>query len=94
MIARLFALLALLLFAHQAAAAPIDRKALVSRHDIRLNKIDPHAPVMLGNGSIGFTADITGLQTFQEQYSPLVPLMTQAQWSWHSFPTIRQTPER
>ena len=33
-----------------------------------------------------FTADITGLQTFQEQYSPLVPLMTQAQWAWHSFP--------
>ena len=35
---------------------------------------------MVGNGNFGFTADITGLQTFQEQYSPLVPLMTQAQW--------------
>jgi hypothetical protein len=41
---------------------------------------------MVGNGSLGFTADITGLQTFPEQYSPLVPLMTQAQWAWHSFP--------
>ncbi len=41
---------------------------------------------MVGNGSIAFTADITGLQTFPEQYSSLVPLMTQAQWSWHSFP--------
>ena len=41
---------------------------------------------MVGNGNFAFTADITGLQTFPEQYSPLVPFMTQAQWSWHSFP--------
>ena len=41
---------------------------------------------MVGNGNLAFTADITGLQTFPEQYSPLVPLMTQAQWAWHSFP--------
>ena len=31
---------------------------------------------MVGNGNFAFTADITGLQTFQEQYSPLVPLIT------------------
>jgi len=65
---------------------PIDRRALVARHNPGFTKIDPSAPLMIGNGSIGFTADITGLQTFQEQYSPLVPLMTQAQWAWHSFP--------
>ncbi len=41
---------------------------------------------MVGNGNFAFTADITGLQTFQEQYSPLVPLMIEAQWGWHSFP--------
>ncbi|MFL6547123.1 MAG: hypothetical protein ACJ8OJ_00420 [Povalibacter sp.] len=41
---------------------------------------------MVGNGDIAFTADITGLQTFQSEYSPLVPLMIQAQWAWHSFP--------
>ncbi len=41
---------------------------------------------MLGNGELGFTADITGLQTFPEQYSPLAPLLTMAQWAWHSFP--------
>jgi hypothetical protein len=35
---------------------------------------------------LGFTVDITGLQTFQSQYSPRVPLMTQTQWAWHSFP--------
>ncbi len=66
--------------------ARIDRKALVTRHNPAFTRIDPSAPMMVGNGNIAFTADITGLQTFQEQYSPLVPLMTQAQWAWHSFP--------
>ncbi len=69
-----------------SVAAPIDRHALVARHSPTITAVDPAAPFMVGNGSIGFTADITGLQTFQESYSPLVPLMTQSQWSWHSFP--------
>lgn len=64
----------------------IDRRALVTRHNPRLSSIDPSSPLMLGNGSLAFTADITGLSTFPEQYSPLVPLMIQAQWAWHSFP--------
>ena len=67
-------------------AAPIDRHALVSRHNVVLTAVDRHAPVMLGNGDLGFTADITGLQTFPEQYSELAPLLTMAQWAWHSFP--------
>ena len=69
-----------------APAAPIDRHALVTRHNVVLAAIDRHAPVQLGNGDLGFTADITGLQTFPEQYSELAPLMTMAQWAWHSFP--------
>src|SRR6185312_4686488 len=67
-------------------AAPIDRRALVGRHDVTFRKIDPIAALMVGNGNFAFTADITGLQTFPEQYSPLVPLLTEAQWGWHSFP--------
>ncbi|HWN46915.1 MAG TPA: hypothetical protein VNM71_06130 [Steroidobacteraceae bacterium] len=66
--------------------APIDRHALVTRHNPTVTVVDKSAPFMVGNGNLGFTADITGLQTFQDQYSPLVPLMTQAQWAWHSFP--------
>ena len=68
------------------AAKPIDRHALVTRHNPAITTIDKSAPFMVGNGNFAFTADITGLQTFPEQYSSLVPLMTQAQWSWHSFP--------
>jgi len=69
-----------------ARAQPIDRHALVARHNPVLKAVDPAAPLMVGNGDIGFTADITGLQTFPEQYSPLAPLLTEAQWAWHSFP--------
>lgn len=69
-----------------APAAPIDREALAQRHNVTLTAIDRHAPIMLGNGDLGFTADITGLQTFPEQYSELAPLLTMAQWAWHSFP--------
>ncbi|MCW0046669.1 hypothetical protein OIU13_09005 [Brevundimonas sp. BT-123] len=69
-----------------APASPIDRYALVTRHNVTLTAIDRHAPIMLGNGDLGFTADITGLQTFPEQYSELAPLLTMAQWAWHSFP--------
>ncbi|MDC7682591.1 hypothetical protein PQU92_04850 [Asticcacaulis sp. BYS171W] len=68
------------------AQTPIDRKALVTRHNPTLTAVDPSAPLMLGNGSMGFTADITGLQTFTEPYSKIAPLLTEAQWAWHSFP--------
>ncbi|WP_240699939.1 hypothetical protein [Sphingomonas gei] len=75
-------------------AQPIDRHALVSRHNVELTRIDPHAPLMVGNGNLGFTADITGLQTFPEQYSPIAPLLTMAQWAWHSFPNPNGHSER
>lgn len=77
---------ALLCMAATAPAQPIDRAALVARHAIRLTAIDPWAPVMLGNGSLGFTADITGLQTYPAAHAKPVPLLTMAQWAWHSAP--------
>lgn len=40
----------------------------------------------MGNGEFAFTADATGLQTFPELYAQSVPLCTQSQWGWHSFP--------
>ena len=68
---------------------PIDRKSLVARHSPELTRLDPHAPLMIGNGSLGFTADITGLQTFPQAYAKSAPLLIMAQWSWHSFPNPR-----
>jgi hypothetical protein len=86
MSSRIVLALLILLASPLATAAPIDRHALVTRHNPTITAVDRSAPFMVGNGNLAFTADITGLQTFQEQYSPLVPLLTQAQWAWHSFP--------
>ena len=91
----LMAGLAAACLATSAFGQPIDRHALVSRHDVRLTQVDPSAPLMVGNGQIGFTADITGLQTFPEAYSKLAPLLTEAQVldmqrdeGWEEFPNL------
>jgi hypothetical protein len=90
---RALPLLVALATALPAPAQPIDRQALVGRHAIELTRPDAHAPLMLGNGELGFTADITGLQTFPELYSPIAPLLTMAQWAWHSFPNPKRYSE-
>lgn len=55
---------------------PIDRHALVVRHNIEWNDIRGQIP--LGNGDFCFNADGTGLQTFGGN--------TMSHWGWHSFP--------
>jgi len=64
----------------------IDRKAWVGRHTVRINRADVRSPLSVGNGRFCFTADITGLQTFEEDYAEGTPLGTMADWAWHSFP--------
>jgi hypothetical protein len=72
--------------ASMALAAALDRRSIVSRHDVRLNEIDPDSPLSVGNGELAFTVDVTGLQSLPAVYEKTVPLCTQAQWGWHSFP--------
>lgn len=64
----------------------IDRKALVTRHNPQIKAIDPLGSLSAGNGNFAFTVDFTGLQTFPEEYAQGVPLGTQSNWGWHSFP--------
>ncbi|MDQ8736383.1 glycoside hydrolase family 65 [Paenibacillus sp. LHD-38] len=59
----------------------MDRRQIVERHQPELNKWDPVSPFSVGNGEFAFSADITGLQTFPNQYE--VPLGTQSNWGWH-----------
>jgi hypothetical protein len=67
------------------SAAPIDRKALVTRHNPVVRSVDYDAPLTVGNGGFAFTADITGLQTFAAEYHRNgVPTETQARWAWVS----------
>lgn len=64
----------------------IDRKALVSRHDIHYDRIEPQAPIQLGNGRLCLSADITGFQNLFASYRRQgVPLCTMAEWFWHSY---------
>jgi hypothetical protein len=71
------------------AEKPIDRYAVVSRHNVMLEQLDPLAPVSVGNGDFAFTADVTGMQTFGDYYySHGIPLETLCTWAWHAFPNV------
>lgn len=59
-----------------AGGAPIDRQALVTRHNLHLTT---PGQVQVGNGEFAFSADLTGLQTIEE-------CCTMSQWGWHSSP--------
>ena len=68
------------------AQKPINRQALVQRHTILNRSFDSLSSLSVGNGSFAFTTDITGLQSFPDAYARGVPLGTQSEWGWHSFP--------
>jgi hypothetical protein len=40
----------------------------------------------VGNGEFAFTADVTGLQTFEGNYNGGIPLSTMSQWGFHTMP--------
>jgi len=69
-----------------AADGPIDRQALVSRHNIVVHDIDPMGAMAVGNGKFAFNFDVTGLQSFPEYYEKTMPLGILSDWGWHSFP--------
>ena len=66
----------------------IDRLALVKRNNPRITEFEALSSLSVGNGNFAVTVDATGLQTFPEIYAEGVPLGTQSQWGWHSFPNI------
>jgi len=70
-------------------AERINRRALVARHSPTVTGMEPLEPLTVGNGEFAFTADVTGLQTFPEPYESGIPLCTQSQWGWHSFPPLK-----
>ena len=73
---------------HEArpAGSRIDRAALVRRHCPVLTRANIRSPLQVGNGEFAFTADITGLQTFADDYLKGMLLGTLSNWAWHSFP--------
>lgn len=59
----------------------MNRKDIVTRHNPVLTKPETLAPLSIGNGDFGFSVDVTGLQTFYDDYE--TPLGTQSNWGWH-----------
>ncbi len=67
-------------------AAPINRYALVTRHEVVLKEFDARNPLSVGNGEFCFTVDATGLQTFPGAFLETTPLGTLSDWAWHTSP--------
>lgn len=80
-----FVLCICLLPATILAQSRIDRKALVERHTVINNHFDSLSSLSVGNGRFAFTVDVTGLQSFPDDYAHGVPLGTESEWGWHSF---------
>jgi len=77
------------LIASQTNAQPINRKALVERHTVINKTMDTLSSLSVGNGTFAFTVDATGLQSFPDTYAKGVPLGTESEWGWHSFPNTK-----
>ncbi|HEY1022471.1 MAG TPA: hypothetical protein VGE06_09150, partial [Flavisolibacter sp.] len=59
--------IAILLFSFSSFclfAQKINRKALVTRHNVVVTKADSLTSLTVGNGKFAFTVDVTGLQSF------------------------------
>jgi hypothetical protein len=86
MLRLLFAPLLALALIPLAAGAPIDRQAVVTRHNVHNTRIDPESALTIGNGDFALTVDVTGLQGLERIYLDNgLPLETRATWSWHEF---------
>lgn len=64
--------------AQEVPRGTIDRKAVVSRHNLTLKDSQFAGPTQVGNGSFAYGFDITGMQTFSDQFT------TMSHWGWHS----------
>lgn len=69
---------------------PIDRHALVTRHNVHLTAVDTLGSLSVGNGEFAFTVDASGLQTYYSEYENGIALGTQSQWGWHSTPADKK----
>jgi len=79
-------LLIALIACNPGKTAKIDRFALVKRNSPMIKEFDELSSLSVGNGNFAFTVDATGLQTFPDHYAAGIPLGTQSQWGWHSYP--------
>ncbi len=60
------------------SAEPIDRQALVTRHNVVLIEAHPREALQVGNGHFACTVDVTGLESFYGN--------AMSDWGWHMTP--------
>ena len=66
--------------------ASIDREAVLFRNNPLITEADSLTSLTVGNGHFATTVDVTGLQTYVEDYKNGIPLNAMSDWGWHSFP--------
>lgn len=81
-----FLFILLCVIAHNFAWASINRHAVVSRNNPVITKVDTLSSLSVGNGHFVTTVDVTGLQSYLDEYKNGVPLCAMSDWGWHSFP--------
>ncbi|MBO5335694.1 MAG: glycoside hydrolase family 65 [Lachnospiraceae bacterium] len=65
----------------------MDRRKVVQRNNPCKRAFDFLSPLTVGNGSIAYTVDVTGMQTlYEEQEEAGFPLLTMSDWGWHVAP--------
>lgn len=70
--------------------ASINREAVLFRNNPVITQPDTLAPLTVGNGHFATTVDVTGLQSYTEEYEKGIPLTAMSDWGWHSFPNTEQ----
>lgn len=78
-----------LLFIFSCSNEKIDRQNLVNRHNVKNTSTDSLSTLTVGNGNFAFSVDITGMQTFPQEYKNGISLGTLSNRGWHSFPNKR-----
>ncbi|HMO83819.1 MAG TPA: hypothetical protein PKC18_02755, partial [Lacipirellulaceae bacterium] len=70
----------------RAETGPVDRRAVVARHDVVHRSAAPEHFLQVGNGEFAFAFDVTGLQTLDRSFERPIPLHTMSNWGWNSRP--------
>lgn len=81
-------IICLLVSLHISAA--IDRRSVVNRNNPVITEANPLTSLSVGNGHFVTTVDVTGLQSYPQDYKAGIPLNTMSDWGWHSFKNAKQ----
>lgn len=73
-------IIGLTVYGQKVSRGTINRKEVVQRHNLHLTDPAEAGPTQVGNGNFAYGFDITGMQTFNDQFT------TMSHWSWHSTP--------